>query len=59
MSSYAFMVDIEVYELYGDEHWAQAKYLVHGYSDVYWTNDLDMAIRCLKSEIEDAEKELL
>ncbi len=56
--SYAFMVDIEVYDVYGEGEWAQAKYLVHGYDDVYWTNDLNMAVRCLKHEIKAAEKEL-
>lgn len=37
-----FFVDIEVYDT-GDK-WAQAKYLVHGFNDVLWTDDLNQAI---------------
>jgi len=42
-------LDIEIYEEWGDDHWAQAKYLVHGHDDVLWTNSLDDAIEFLKS----------
>jgi len=43
-----FFVDIEVYN---PEENSQAKYLVHGYDDVYWTDDLDEAMSALKQEI--------
>lgn len=31
-------IDVEVYDQKNDP-WAQAKYLVHGYDDVLWTDD--------------------
>ena len=45
-------VDIEIYSKYGDGEWAQARYLVHGITDVMWTDDLDEALSFLKAEIE-------
>jgi len=50
------ILDIEMYGSYGDGHWAQAKYLAHGYDDVYWTNDLSAAMRFLTLSIQDYEK---
>ncbi len=35
-------LDIEIYEKWGCNEWAQGKYLVHGYDDVLWTNNLDI-----------------
>lgn len=46
-----FFIDIEVYKEYGEDHYAQAKYLAHGYDDVMWTNDIDQALRFLRSQI--------
>jgi len=40
-----YTLDIEVYE---KEDNAQAKYLVHGHDDVYWTNDIDEAAEALR-----------
>lgn len=45
-------LDIEIYEIYGQAEWAQAKYLVHGHDDVLWTNDIEEAIGFLKKSIE-------
>jgi hypothetical protein len=39
--------DIEVYPD-GTGEWAQAKFLVHGYDDVLWTDDIDQAVAFLK-----------
>ena len=48
-------VDIEVYE--PSDGWAQAKYLVHGWDDILWTNDLDSALLFLKESVEKMERE--
>ncbi len=45
-------LDIEVYDEYGPDVWAQAKYLVHGYDDVLWTNDLSAAVKYLQEQLE-------
>jgi len=42
------VLDIEVYSKWGADVWAQARYLVHGYDDVLWTNDVDDALSFLK-----------
>jgi len=49
-------LDIEVYDNYGDGHWAQCKYLAHGYDDDCWTNSLYAAMRFLKLSLQDYEK---
>lgn len=46
-------LDIEVYEEWGEDTFAQAKYLVHGYDDVLWTNSIDDALRALRSDLVD------
>ena len=48
-------VDIEVYE--PSDGWAQAKYLVHGWDEILWTNDLDSALLFLKESVEKMERE--
>ena len=45
------ILDIEIYEEYGKEHWAQARYLVHTQNDAFWTNDPKEAIEALKDAI--------
>ena len=45
------VLDIEIYDDYGQHTWAQAKYLVHGSDDVLWTNDAESALGYLASEI--------
>ncbi len=47
--------DIEVYPEGDIGGWEQAKYLVHGFDDVLWTNDLDAALGFLKESIERCE----
>lgn len=44
-----YRFDIEVYSKYSI--WAQAKYLVHGYDDVFWTDSIDDALSSLKEEL--------
>jgi len=34
-----WFIDIEVFDEYGEEHWAQARFLVHIHNDSLWTND--------------------
>jgi hypothetical protein len=50
-------LDIEIYEKAG-VGFAQAKYLVHGFEDVLWTDDLDEALAFLKQSIIDEERSL-
>ena len=45
-----FTLDIEVYSK--ESKWAQGRYLVHGYDDVYWTDDINMALDALRTELE-------
>lgn len=40
--------DIEVYTKWGKDVWPQARYLVHGWLDVLWTNDIDAAMEFLR-----------
>ena len=53
-------LDIEIYEKAGDDgwvkNWAQAKYLVHGFYDVLWTDDIDDALAFLKQSIIEKER---
>ena len=49
-------LDIEYYPNVTKDGWAQAKYLVHGYDDVFWTNNLDDAIDYLKQCFEELEE---
>lgn len=37
--------------------WAQARYLVHGWDDTLWTNDLDEAVQFLRHSCQLAESE--
>jgi len=46
-------IDIEVYE----EGEAQAKFLVHGYDDVFWTDDFSDAILVFTHELRKTTKE--
>jgi len=49
--------DIEIYDEYGRDVWAQEKYLVHGYEAVMWTSDLEGAMKFLEESVENQEKE--
>jgi len=55
----ASILDIEVYDVYGDGHWAQAKYLVHGFDDVLWTDDLEAAMCFMKHQIYEYKEDKL
>lgn len=44
-------LDIEIHEIFGKDEWAQAKYLVHGYDDVLWTNDITDALDFLRQDL--------
>ena len=41
-------LDIEVHDLSTNP---QAKYLVHGHDDVFWTDDIDEALDCLRQSL--------
>lgn len=49
----SFQVEVIVHDddKIGGEHWAQAKYLVHGFDDVLWTNDATEAADYIKAEL--------
>lgn len=51
MEECVYQVSIEIYEKYGKEHWAQARYLVHGITDLTWTNSLEEALSFLRIEL--------
>lgn len=51
MNQSHWTLDIEIYDVWGEGVWAQAKYLVHGHDDVLWTNDIEEAISFLKDSI--------
>lgn len=46
-------LDIEIHEEWGEDKFAPAKYLVHTYDDVLWTNSIDDALRALRSDLVD------
>ncbi len=46
-----FIVDIEIYDSNIIDEWPQGEYLVHGYDDVLWTDNLDDALSFLKQSI--------
>ena len=50
------ILEIEIFDKYGDDHEAQAKYLVRGHNDVYWTDDIDHALSYLKNSLEELEE---
>lgn len=52
-----WLLDIEVYNDWGDEYWAQAPFLVHGIDDVLWTESVDAVLAYLREELERARKE--
>ena len=56
MSELSRTLDIEIYENHNDESWAQGKYLVHGYSDVMWTDSIDNALEFLRQELIELEQ---
>jgi len=59
MTEPKWVLDVDVYDEYGDGHWAQARYLVHGYDDVCWTNDPAVACRFLLDQLRElAEREV-
>ena len=47
--------DIEVHSK--DEGFSQARYLVHGWDDVLWTDDIDSAVAFMKESLEEAEND--
>lgn len=47
-------LDIEIYSG-ADDGWAQGKYLVHGFKDILWTDNLNEAIEFFKQSIEEME----
>ncbi len=49
-------VDIEIYDSNIIDEWPQGEYLVHGYDDVLWTDNLDDALSFLKQSIIEGKK---
>jgi len=45
------VLDVEIYEEYGNGHWAQARFLVHGLCDVLWTNSIEEVVNFLESDL--------
>ena len=52
--SHVYTFDIEVYDTRIKDDWPQGKYLVHGYDDVLWTDDIDSAIQFIKDSCKQA-----
>lgn len=44
-------IDVEVYDAFGDDEWAQERFLVHGSDDVLWTSDPDEAVEYVRREL--------
>ena len=53
----SWIFDIEVFDEFGEGHWAQARFLVHGYEDVLWTNDIQAAAAFMIATLEAVSKE--
>jgi len=49
-------LDIELHKK-GSDSFSQRKYLVHGWDDVLWTDNLDEAIKFLHQQMELMESE--
>ena len=49
-NTHQITLDIEVHDI-KDRSWAQARYLVHGYYDVFWTDSLDDAMDFMKQSL--------
>ena len=48
--------DIEIYDTKKNK-WAQARYLVHGWGDVMWTDDIEQASSFIKDSLKAYEEE--
>ena len=55
IDGFKMKLDIEVYDKFGEGYWAQCRYLVHGYDDVLWTNDLEDALNYIRHDLYKAE----
>lgn len=44
-------LDIEIYEQFGEGHWAQARYLVHSHDDALWTDSIEAALEFLRTDL--------
>jgi len=50
-------VEVICYEKWGDEFFAQARFLVHGFEDVLWTNDYEEAAKFIRQELKKWESQ--
>lgn len=50
------VIEIQIYEKYGDGFSAQDKYLVRGTDDVLWTDEIEHVISYVKWELERIER---
>ena len=51
-------LDVEIYDPFGPDHWAQARFLVHGWDDVLWTNDIEQVALFLETHLKKMMEEL-
>ena len=52
-------LDIETFDTNDKEDdWAQAKYLVHGFDDVLWTDNISAAVDYLKESLIDMRQKV-
>ena len=49
------VLDVEIYDLKSDPP-PQAKYLVHGHDDIYWTNNIEDVLYFLRVSLEEIER---
>ena len=47
-----WILDIEVFDEFGEGHWAQARYLVHSHDDVLWADNVHDACEFLRRSLE-------
>jgi hypothetical protein len=55
--SHIYTFEIEVYDENIADSWPQGKYLVRGYNDVLWTNNLGQAIKFISESCKKALEE--
>lgn len=55
--SHVATYDVEVYNRDIEDDWPQGKFLVHGYDDVLWTDDIGSAMDFLKDSCQKRLKE--
>lgn len=44
-------VEVQTFDEWGNGHFAQARYYVGGFDDVYWCDSLDDALRAVRDQL--------